>query len=214
LQTLKALHEALNAGLRKGALIHEKSGATHPVEVLEAEDDRLIAVVRCGDEQAKIRPDARVRVELPRENSVVLIQGRVREARHQDGLLELEMSCPGGAEERQRRMDVRIDADCRIRVGADGAWEETRTVNLSAGGALIVSHSQARVGEVVDVELDLGGHPIRCRAEVVRRGVKTTGAPSRTSAALKFIGLSDELRQTVAVYVLGRQAGEKLRQRK
>ena len=74
----------------------------------------------------------------------------------------------------------------------------------------MVSDSRAKVGEVVDVELEVDGLPVACKAEVVRRGVKTNGAPSRTSAALRFVGLPDELRDRIALYVLREQAAEKV----
>jgi hypothetical protein len=209
LQKLKVLQDAIAAGLQKGALIHEKTGATHPVEVLAAEEGRLIAIVRCLDGELELlQPDARVRVELPREASVILVPGRVSELRRTAETAEVEIACKS-AEDRQRRMDVRIDAECLIRLGDGEEVEETRTVNISAGGALVVSDSRARAGEIVDVELELGGDPLRCRAEVVRRGVKIRGASSRTSAALKFIGLSEQDRERIALYVLGVQAREK-----
>jgi len=184
LEKLKVLQEALASGLHKGALIHEKTGTTRAVDVLSAEADRLIAVARIEEGAlALFSADAKVRVELPQEAAIIHVPGRVRELRCAGELAEVEISCVAPAESRQRRMDVRIDAQCRIRLGGDGEWDETRTVNLSAGGALVVSDTRARVGEQVDVELELEGELIRCRAEVVRRGVKTQGASPRTSAA-------------------------------
>jgi hypothetical protein len=214
LQKLKVLQDAIAAGLQKGALIHEKTGATHPVEVLAAEEGRLIAVVRClNGELEQIQTDAKVRVELPREASVILVPGRVSELRRTAEAAEVEIACDA-AEDRQRRMDVRIDAECLIRLGGGEDVEETRTVNISAGGAMVVSDSRARAGEMVDVELELGGELLKCRAEVVRRGVKVNGASSRTSAALKFVGLSDQDRERIALYVLGVQAKEKANRRR
>lgn len=211
---LKALSDALISGLRTGALIHEKTGTTLPVEVVATEGERLVALARiAGAEHEAFRPEAKVRVELPLEGSVVFVPGRLREFRPTGETAELEMVCDG-AENRQRRMEVRIDASCRIRLAGGGDLEETRTVNLSAGGALVVCESRARVGEVVDVELEIDGQPIACKAEVVRRGVKTNGAPSRTSAALKFVGLSAALKERIALFVLRQQASEKLQRQK
>jgi c-di-GMP-binding flagellar brake protein YcgR len=208
-EKLKVLLDAMADGLQRGALIHEKTGSTHPVEVIAAEQDRLIALVRCRDGALELlQPDAKVRVELPQDASVVFVPGRVREMRAADGGAELEIACEA-AESRQRRMDVRIDADCRIRLGGNGDWEETRTVNISAGG-LLVSESHARIGEIVDIEMELEGSVFKCRAEVVRRGVKTHGAASRTSAALKFIGLPEPNRERIALFVLRSQACQKL----
>lgn len=206
----KALHDALANGLKRGALIHEKTGVAVPVEVLSAESPQLLGAVRLHDgEHALFRSEAKVRVELPLEGAVIFVPGRMRELRvNGGGTAEMEMVCDL-AEHRQRRMEVRIDADCHIRLAAGGAPEETRTVNLSAGGALVVSESRARVGELVDVELELAGVRFTCKAEVVRRGVKTNGAPSRTSAALRFVGLPDELKERIALYVLSEQAVEK-----
>jgi len=206
---LKALSVALQSGLRRGALIHDKTGTAIPVEVVAAEEQRLIAVARVVDgEHAHFKSEAKVRVELPLEQSVVFVPGRLREFRVNGGQADVEMLCEG-SEQRQRRMEVRVDADCRIRLSGGAEVEETRTVNVSAGGALVVSESRAKVGEVVDVELELGGQLVACKAEVVRRGVKTNGAPSRTSAALKFVQVPAELRELLALYVLRAQAGEK-----
>ncbi len=208
---LKALSEALQSGLKRGALIHDKTGLAVPVEVVAAEDRRLIAVAKVVDgEHAHFKVEAKVRVELPQEQSVVFVPGRIAEFRVCDGQgqAEVEMVCEG-AEQRQRRMEVRVDADCRIRLSGGAEVEETRTVNLSAGGALVVSESRARVGEVVDVEMELEGRTIQCKAEVVRRGVKTNGAPSRTSAALRFVGFPADLREQLSMYVLRAQASEK-----
>ena len=162
-------------------------------------------------------PPARVRIELPRDASVIHVPGRISSVRRADGVHELEIVCAEGAEDRARRMDVRIDAECRLRIGvgtSDEQWEETRTVNLAAGGALVVSESRARVGETIEVELELSGEVIHCRAEVIRRGVKASGACPRTSAALKFIGLSDELRDRIALHVLQIHAREKVARRR
>lgn len=212
---LEPLHEAIASGLRRGALIHEKTGVTRPVEVLVAEGERLVAVARIGEGCLDVfEPPARVRVELPRETSVVYVPGQVTELRREPGGAVMEISCPKGAENRQRRMDVRLDSECRIRLRGEGEWEETRTVNLSAGGALVVSETRARVGEVVEVELDFEGRVLCCSAEVVRRGVKANGAPSRTSAAFRFLGLSDDDRERVALFVLRAQASEKLGHRR
>jgi hypothetical protein len=213
LNDLKALHDALASGLRRGALIHEKSGVAIPVEVVAAGQARLLGVARFADgEHELFRGEARVRVELPLDGAVIFVPGRLREVRLKEGAgegaAEVEMHCDG-AEHRQRRMEVRIDADCRIRLSSGGDPEDTRTVNLSAGGALVVCDSRAREGEVVEVELLLDGQQVACRAEVVRRGVKTNGAPSRTSAALRFVGISPELRDRIALYVLREQAAEK-----
>lgn len=207
---LKVLCDALATGLRRGALIHEKTGTVLPVEVLAAEAPRVLGIVRVHDGAHELfRSEARVRVELPREGSVIFVPGRLREFRANGTTAEVELDCER-AEDRQRRMEVRIDASCRIRLqGGTGDLEETRTVNLSAGGALVVCDSRARPGELVDVELELDGRMLRCRAEVVRRGVKTNGAPSRTSAALKFVGLDEATREQIAMYVLGQQACEK-----
>lgn len=211
---LKALSEALQSGLRRGALIHDKTGTTVPVEVVAHEAQRLIAVAKLVDgEHAYFKNDAKVRIELPLEQAVVWVPGRVAEFRVNGSHADVELAVEG-AEHRQRRMEVRIDADCRIRLGGDQGVEETRTVNVSVGGALVVSESRARVGEIVDVELVIGGHPVLCKAEVVRRGVKTNGAPSRTSAALKFLGLPEEIKDRLAVYVLREQASEKAGRRK
>ena len=209
MQDLNALSEVLKSGLRRGALIHEKTGTTVPVEVVAAEERRLIAVARVVDgEHALFKSEAKVRVELPLEQSVVFVPGRLSDFRVSGGQADVEMVCEG-AEQRQRRMDVRIDASCLIRLSGGAEVEETRTVNLSASGALVVSESRARVGEVVDVELELAGRRIACKAEVVRRGVKTNGAPSRTSAALRFVQLDAELKEQLALHVLRAQASEK-----
>ncbi|MGC4113914.1 MAG: PilZ domain-containing protein [Myxococcales bacterium] len=206
---LKALSEALQSGLKRGALIHDKTGLAIPVEVVATEEKRLIAVARVVDgEHLQFKSDAKVRVELPQDQSVVFVPGRISEFRVSGGQAEVEMVCEG-AEQRQRRMEVRVDADCRIRLSGGAEVEETRTVNLSVGGALVVSECQARVGEVVDVEMELEGRTIQCKAEVVRRGVKTNGAPSRTSAALKFVGFPSDLREHLSMYVLRAQASEK-----
>lgn len=206
---LKALSEALQSGLKRGALIHDKTGLAVPVEVVATEDKRLIAVARVVDgEHVHFKSDAKVRVELPQDQSVVFVPGRIAEFKVNGGQADVEMVCEG-AEQRQRRMEVRVDADCRIRLSGGAEVEETRTVNLSVGGALVVSESRARVGEVVDVEMELEGRRIACKAEVVRRGVKTNGAPSRTSAALRFVGFPADLREQLSMYVLRAQASEK-----
>ncbi|MBI5546845.1 MAG: PilZ domain-containing protein [Deltaproteobacteria bacterium] len=210
MRDLKALSDALAAGVRRGALIHEKTGTTVQMEVVVAEQLRLIGVAapRNGEHEL-FRADAKVRVELPLDTAVIYVPGRLQDFRPlATGGADVEVLCDG-AEVRQRRMEVRIDADCLIRLSDGGEVEETRTVNLSAGGALVVSESRARVGQIVEVELAIDGQPVHCRAEVVRRGVKTNGAPSRTSAALRFVGLSDELKERIALHVLRQQAGEK-----
>ncbi len=204
------LQEAVRDGLRVGALIHEKTGTARAVEVLAVEDSRLLAVSRgAGDDLELFGPSAPVRLELPREASVVSVPGRVTQARRADGVFELEISCADGAEERQRRMDVRVAAECRVHVRGSQAWEQTRTVNISAGGALLANGGSVHAGYMIDVELDLDGETIRCQAEVVRRGVKTGGVSSRINAALRFVGLPAEQRDRIALFVLSVQASEK-----
>lgn len=214
---LDIVQEALLQGLQRGALIHEKTGTTQPVEVVMAEDERLLAIVQCTEAELEcLHPNARVRVELPKENAVIWIQGRVRECRAERAceLVEVDIDCLN-AELRQRRMNVRIASSCRIRIaGEGGSWDETRTLNISSGGALIVCESRAGVGERVEVEFELDGAPIRCEAEVLRRGVKVHGALSRTSAALKFIGLSEAQSEKIQLFVLREQALAKLDRRR
>lgn len=214
---LKVVNEALDEGLHCGALIHEKSGTALHVEVITAEADRLLAIVQCQDcDLERFRPGVKVRVELPRETSVVWVQGKVLESRAEEAceLVELDIACQT-AEVRQRRMDVRIESECRLRVsGSGGEWTETRSLNISAGGALIVSESDAKVGERVDVEFELDGEMFRCQAEVVRRGVKVNGAISRSNAALKFIGIGEKDRERLKLFVLGEQAKNKMDRRR
>ena len=214
---LNVVHQALNEGLHKGALIHEKSGTALPVEVITAEADRLLAIVQCQESDLeRLHPGVKVRVELPRESSVVWVQGKVIESRAETSceLVELDILCTC-AEVRQRRMDVRIESECRVRIaGSQGGWEDTRSLNVSAGGALVVSESAAKVGERVDVEFELGGELFRCQAEVVRRGVKVNGAVSRTNAALKFLGLTEEQSAKIRLFVLGEQARNKADRRR
>jgi hypothetical protein len=207
---LLALREALENGSSVGALVHEKSGIARRAEVLAVEESRVLALAHVdGKDAGLFDPGAYVRLDLPRETSVICVPGRVTQSRPRDGVVELEIACLDGAEDRQRRMDVRVDAECRIRVLGGGAWLEKRTVNVSAGGALVADGDPAHPGDLVDVELDLDGDTIRCRAEVVRRGVKTGGVTSRTNAALRFIGLPAAQRDRIAVYVLSAQARQK-----
>ncbi len=214
LPDLNVLHDALAKGLVKGALIHEKTGTTFPVEVLGAQAKELLAVAKAPSHGVELlNPPAKVRIELPRDSSVIYVPGRISVARHGNSHAELEILCADGAEDRARRMDARIDVECRIWLGTgpeDKDFEETRTLNLSAGGALIVSESRARVGQIVEVELELEGEIVHCKAEVMRRGVKVNGAAHRDGAALKFLGLSERLRDKVALHVLETHAREKL----
>jgi hypothetical protein len=207
----KALHDAIASGLTRGAIIDERTGDAHAVELVHAEGDRLLAVLPAG--QREWAPEHKVRIELPRDQSVVYLPGRVRQHQLNGRGAEVEVTLDA-AEDRQRRMDVRVDAECRVRVGADGVWEETRTVNLSVGGLLVVSELEAATGEQIDLELEIEGIRIKGKAEVVRRGVKTHGVASRTSAALRFVGLSEEQRGRIALFVLHAQAVEKLRRRR
>lgn len=216
MEKLKALHDALQAGLRRGAIIDERTGETRAVEVVAAEGEQLLALARV-DEDDGLRPltaDCKVRIELPQDTSVIYVAGRISGVKNGGSTAELTLVCKDGAENRQRRMDIRVDAECRIRVGGDGLWEDARTVNLSAGGALVVSELNAKEGDFVEVELDLGGTVVKGRAEVIRRGVKTHGVGSRTSAALRFVGLPEELRERLSIHVLRAQALEKLRHRR
>ena len=217
MEKVKALREAMATGLSRGALIDERTGDAHAVEVVAAEGDRLLAVMRFDEDGDLVpfRADAKVRIELPREGSVVYVPSRVAQVRGERGTAEVELVCRDPAEDRQRRMDIRVDTECRVRVGGpDGLWEETRTVNLSAGGALVVTELHAKEGDHVDVVLELGDLVITGKAQVVRRGVKTHGVGSRTSAALKFVDLPAEVRDRLALHVLQQQAVEKLRHKR
>ena len=135
--------------------------------------------------------------------------GRIAGARAAGSTLEVEIVCAEGAEERQRRADARVSAECRLRLHDGAAWEETSTVNLSAGGVLVEKGGAAHAGDLVDVELGLDGEPIRCQAEVVRRGVKSGGMSSRVNAALRFVNLRTADRERIALFVLSLQAREK-----
>ncbi len=209
--SLQALRDAVRGGTGFGALIHERTGAARRVEVLAVDGERVLAVARAGEQDARLfGREARVRLELPREGSVVRVPGSVARCLPGTDGLELEIDCPDGAEERQRRMDARVDAQCRIRLHDGEAWLERRTVNVSAGGALVSDGEPTHPGDLVDVELDLDGETIRCRAEVVRRGVKTGGVTSRTNAALRFLDLQPAARDRIGVCVLSLQAREKV----
>jgi hypothetical protein len=207
---LQALRDAVREGTNLGALVHEKSGVALAAEVVAVEDVRVLAVARVeGADGRRFCPKERVRLELPREASVVCAWGCVARSAWGDGVMELEIDCPDGAEDRQRRMDVRADVECLVRFVEDGEWLSKRTANLSAGGALVADGDPAHPGDLLDVELHLDGETVRCRAEVVRRGVKTGGVSSRTNAAIRFLGLSPATRERLAVWVLSAQAREK-----
>lgn len=211
---LEALRRVIGEGPRTGALIHDRTGTARRVEIVSLEGDRLLAVAELRDGDGHLfHPDARVRVELPKESSVVHVPGRVAESRRRDGQLELEIDCPEGAEDRQRRMDARVVASCRVRVAERDQGFETRTVNVSAGGVLIADGGPLHIGDLVDVEMDLPGGALRGAAEVVRRAVKVGGMSSRTNAALRFRGLASADRERLALHVLAVQAGEKAARR-
>lgn len=211
---LEALQQAIGDGLRTGALVHDRTGTARRVEIVSLEGARLLAVAEArGDDGDLFSPETRVRVELPRESSVVHVPGRVAASRRRDGSVELEIDCPEGAEDRQRRMDARVAASCRVRVAEGGQWFETRSVNVSAGGVLLADGGPVHLGDVVEVEMDLPGGALRGSAEVVRRAVKVGGMSSRTNAALRFVGLAAAERERLALHVLSVQAGEKAARR-
>ncbi len=204
---LQALREAVGNGSGVGALIHERTGIAWRAEVVAVQEARVLALTHVDGKDADlVGRDARVRLELPREASVVCVPGRVARSRRTDDVVELEIECPDGAEDRQRRMDVRVDTGCRIHLQDGGTWFGKRTVNVSAGGALVEDGEPTHLGDLLDVELDVDGETLRCRAEVVRRGVKTGGVSSRTNAALRFVGLSAAQRDRLALWVLTMQA--------
>jgi len=207
---LEALEDALRHGSRVGAIVHERTGTAWRSEVLAVEDARVLAVAS-GDGRSVVLfvRGERVRLEVPRETSVVCAPGRVARCERSGDVVELEIDCPDGAEDRQRRMDVRVDAECLVRLLDGGEWLHRRTVNVSAGGALVADGDPAHPGDLVEVELDLDGEAVRCRAEVVRRGVKTGGVSSRTNAALRFVDLPAAARDRLAVWVLSAQARER-----
>jgi len=69
-------------GLKRGALIHEKTGVGHPVG---GGSRRLAAAAGGGAAQGRrartLRSEAKVRVELPLEGAVIFVPGRLRELR-------------------------------------------------------------------------------------------------------------------------------------
>jgi len=207
---LQVVKDAMEGGLRVGALVHEKTGTVCRVEVVTVDGDRLLAVAEADDKERKLFvAGARVRVELPRVGTIVHAAGEVAEVRPAAKGLEIELVCPNGADERQRRAAARVSAECRLRMQAGGTWQETATVNVSAGGVLVAKGGSCQVGDLIDVEIDLEEGVIRCQAEVLRRGVKSGGFTSRVNAALRFVGLSDADREWIALYVLAVQAKEK-----
>lgn len=207
---LQLLADAVESGLRVGALVHERSGSSCRIEVVTVDDETLLglATPEEGGRKLFVR-DAQVHLELPQGGSIVFVPGRIADARPASAGLEVEVVCPNGAETRPRRADARVSAECRLRFHDGASWEETRSLNLSAGGLLVANGFGAHAGDFVDLELELDGKPIRCQAEVLRRGVKSGGMSSRVNAALRFVGLPEAERQRIALFVLSVQAKEK-----
>jgi hypothetical protein len=83
----------------------------------------------------------------------------------------------------ERRVHPRTDIELPVRVTAEGASAEARSVNLSEGGILMAGDDFPSAAQVrVEIELaELGWHELD--AEVVRRG---TDADGRESLAVRF----------------------------
>ncbi len=96
----------------------------------------------------------------------------------------------------QQRAFSRLEADWPITLDAGSGPVPARTVDVSAGGALVRSPVALRAGATVRVALELpgGGAPVRTAARVVRSG--------SDGAALRFVDMTTADEARVAEVVL------------
>lgn len=95
---------------------------------------------------------------------------------------------------RHRRLPVRTTVRCR-RLGPGGYDEEVRSLDLSAGGALLVADDRLAAGDVLELDLEIGGIAVSLRGLVVHtRPAEGDGRYVHVA----FTGLSGERPESLA----------------
>ncbi|MFQ5524965.1 MAG: PilZ domain-containing protein [Thermoanaerobaculia bacterium] len=67
----------------------------------------------------------------------------------------------------KRRQASRRTIEAPVRLTISGCHMQARTGNISLGGVFIDLSEPPPVGTLVELEIDLGGDPVRAKAEVV-----------------------------------------------
>lgn len=110
----------------------------------------------------------------------------------------------------QRREFVRLEISLPIRFSlltdkaAQGPYEPGTTLDLSAGGVCFLSRLQLEEGQLLNLCLNLGDGEFSCRAQVVR-GSRAEAGVQNYATAVKFIEITDNLRDHIVGFVFAKQ---------
>lgn len=110
----------------------------------------------------------------------------------------------------QRREFVRLEISLPIwfsiaaDTSAEGSYERGTTIDLSAGGICFVSRIKLEAGHLINLCLNLGDAEFSCKAQVVRCSRAEAGG-SNYAVAVKFIEITDNLRDHIVGFVFSKQ---------
>lgn len=110
----------------------------------------------------------------------------------------------------QRREFVRLEISMPIWFNpaaaneARDACEPGTTIDLSAGGICFVSRITIEAGQLLNLCLNLGDAEFSCKAEVVRCN-RTESGGHNYAIAVKFIEITDNLRDHIVAFVFAKQ---------
>jgi hypothetical protein len=137
-------------------------------------------------------------VHSSHETGVVRLLGRLRMlSGHTDGGVLVEFTYAGTSQLLLRREHVRAELSAPIEVEGPGGIERTKTLNISAGGLLVLGPLDVVTGDVVTVSFRLPG--ARAGVRGLARVVHVT-PEGNVGIALLDVSPSDQARLTLAVF--------------
>jgi len=89
-----------------------------------------------------------------------------------------------------RRLPVRTSLHCR-RLGRGGFDETVTSADLSAGGALLKADRRLDVGDVVMLEVEIGGFAVGLKGLIIATR-EVSGQPGERLVHVAFTGLSPD----------------------
>lgn len=109
----------------------------------------------------------------------------------------------------QRREHVRLETAQPLLYGAlssdgDKELQPGTTVDLSGGGVFFISKFSSELGQILVINLPLGGEYVRCQGRVVRCAIEGAGGKSY-GIGVKFIDMNEQNREKIVRFIFSKQ---------
>lgn len=166
----------------------------------------LAVPIRKG-ELVPIRIGSVIKVVFTTKKNTYLFETKITN-RQREPIPILEVEKPSELITIQRRSYVRIPVNLNVtfKVIPDEIEYKAVTLDISAGGALILTKTKLQKGQILDFKLDLPKRePIYCKARVLRILHKAKNRADQNKVAIQFININERKKDQIFSYIFEKQ---------